>query len=89
MISIKNIKGTGDQDGSWLNAWRSYHGLRSNAHVDCCVKDCGETATDGAHVMVSGNGLKQFIVPMCHSHNLTYDVWFDAYNAASPMPVVE
>lgn len=88
MITVRNIRGTSDSKGNWLERWKNENGYRPSDSVHCCVKDCPHRATDGAHVLKDGSGKHQFIVPMCHSHNLTYDVDLSVYNWAKPMPVV-
>ena len=88
MITVKNIHGTGDSKGDWLEKWKAANGYRPSDSVHCCVQGCPYRATDGAHVMKDGSGKRQFIVPMCHSHNLKYDIELLVYNWANPMPVV-
>ena len=89
MITVKNIHGTGENSGDWLKRWKMKNGYNSSSAIRCCVCGCGHTATDGAHVIVDGRGMRQFIVPMCHSHNLTYDVGLRAYDWSNPMSVVQ
>lgn len=72
MIRVKNIHGTSDSKRSkpWLAIYRKHFPLDDGK---CAVVGCGRTATCGAHVTVQGMGRQEYILPMCQSHNLTYD----------------
>lgn len=89
MITVRNIRGTSDSQGAWLARWKEVNGKTPSESVHCCVQGCPHRATDGAHVTKSYTGMRQYIVPMCHSHNLTYDTDLSVYDWANPMPVVQ
>lgn len=86
---VRNIRGTADNGGNWLDAWKEFKGINVSTSIHCGVYGCTKTATDGTHVIKTPTGLRQFIVPMCHGHNLTYDVDLHINDWATPMPVVK
>lgn len=88
MITVRNIHGTSDSHGTWLAKWKEKNGYNPSDNIHCCIHGCPHRATDGAHVIKSHTGMRQFIVPMCRSHNLTYNQDLLAYDWAKPMPVV-
>lgn len=73
-VKIKNANGTGDRVckcDSWIEHWKLYSQKTASS---CCVKDCSERATVGAHVtrpIAKNEDYKThpYIVPMCSSHN--------------------
>lgn len=85
MTSVKNIRGTSDtrKSQSLLGEWMEYTGTTRRPH--CAVVGCPHAATDGAHVIITESGLKQYIVPMCHSHNMTYDVELVVHGQIMPV----
>lgn len=67
--SVSNISGTGPcrtSDGSWKRYWLN----RSDRQwpQECCIKQCTNSATVGAHVQIRNN-TRPYILPMCHSCN--------------------
>lgn len=88
MIPVQCIRGTGDNNGHWLARWKEANGYSPSDTVHCCIQGCPHRAIDGAHVTKSYTGKRQFIVPMCRSHNQTYDKELMAYEWSNPMPVV-
>ena len=70
--SVFNIPGTGPcttSDGSWKQYWLNRSGRQWPQN--CCIKQCTNSATDGAHVKISNNpgDYKNYILPMCHRCN--------------------
>lgn len=86
-MKVKNIRGTGDSSGSWLVKWKAANGYSPSDPIPCAVRGCTDRATDGAHVIKSYTGLQQFIVPMCHSHNLQYGKEFEICDWVNPIHV--
>lgn len=69
--NVKCLNGTSKHpiSGGALAYWRNATGITSP--IMCCVSGCCNTAVDGAHVIISNSGrMKQYIVPMCHAHNM-------------------
>lgn len=72
-FTVTNINGTADlspKDGSssWLEYWENATG-REAGH--CHRWKCTVPATDGSHVMVQGHGQTWYIVPLCHTDNMS------------------
>lgn len=70
-IDVKNKKGTSDKDPpsgykSWLEFWESKQKIRASK---CEVLSCRGRADLGGHVIKSGEGAKEYILPMCYSCN--------------------
>ncbi len=70
-IDVKNKKGTGDKNppsgySSWLDFWEKKKGKKANV---CEVYSCNGNADVGGHVIKSGEGGKEYILPMCYSCN--------------------
>ena len=70
-IEVKNKKSTADKTpptgySSWLDFWEKNKGEKA---TDCEVLLCKEKAVVGGHVIKSGNGSKEYILPMCYSCN--------------------
>ena len=75
---VLNIRGTGScrtSDGSWKEYWENRSGRRWPG--ECRIKQCTQSATDGAHVQIS-NILEYYILPMCRSCNTgRLDQWLE------------
>jgi len=70
-IDVKNKKGTGDKDPpagytSWLDFWEKKKGKKATI---CEAKSCSGNPDVGGHVIKSGEGSKEYILPLCYSHN--------------------
>ena len=70
-INVKNKKGTADKNppsgySSWLDFWEKKKGKKADK---CEVLYCTGAADVGGHVIKSGEGSKEYILPMCHSCN--------------------
>lgn len=68
----KNKGGTSDRNapgGSWKEYWISKS--TEPWPSTCRIKGCSLEATDGAHMYCSSVDMKEWIVPTCHSHNVT------------------
>lgn len=70
-LAIKNKKGTADKTpptdaSSWLDFWEKKKGKKANI---CEVKGCMEDPEVGGHVIKSGEGSKEYILPMCYGCN--------------------
>lgn len=63
-----NVNGTSDNTcrcESWLKHWQRFSGQLAGS---CCVSDCTEQATVGAHIQ-KRPGSQWYIVPLCDAHN--------------------
>lgn len=70
-IDVKNKKGTSGKTPpsgytSWLDFWEKKKGRKA---TNCEVKSCNGNADLGGHVIKSGEGGKEYILPMCYSCN--------------------
>lgn len=70
-IDVKNKKGTANKDlpigySSWLDFWEKKKGKKADA---CEVLGCKSNPDVGGHVIKSGEGGKEYILPMCYSCN--------------------
>ncbi len=76
-FKVKNINGTGknpyknssSKDGpSWLGIWKRE---AKSDRKTCAVIPCGETATVGAHVLVTDKRCSNewYLAPFCKKHN--------------------
>lgn len=70
-INVKNKKGTGDNTppygySSWLDFWEKKQGKKA---TKCEARYCTGRADVGGHVIKSGEGGKEYILPICYSHN--------------------
>ena len=70
-IKVKNKKGTGDNSpppgySSWLDFWEKKKGKNADT---CEVRGCSGAPDLGGHVIKSGQGPKEYIVPLCYSCN--------------------
>ena len=72
MIKVRNVgtRPSSYRSDPMIDRWRDYNGIKGG--VRGCVYDCHAWATDGAHVTIEGRGKKQYIVPMCHKHNMQF-----------------
>lgn len=81
-IEVKNKKGTADNDppdgyDSWIDFWEKKKGKKAS---DCEAKLCTNRHDVGGHVIKSGEGGKEYILPICYDHNNkpeteTYEAW--------------
>jgi hypothetical protein len=70
-INVKNKKGTANKYppagySSWLDFWEKKKGKKADI---CEVKGCNGDPDLGGHVIKSGEGGKEYILPLCHSCN--------------------
>jgi len=70
-IDVKNKKGTGDKNppsgySSWLDFWEKKKGSKA---TKCEAMSCGGKPDVGGHVIKSGEGSKEYILPLCYDHN--------------------
>lgn len=70
-IKVKNKRGTSEKDAasgysSWLDFWEK---KKYEIAGECKVFACTNRAELGAHVIKSGQGGKEYILPMCSSCN--------------------
>ena len=70
-IDVKNKKGTAEKDppsgyDSWLDFWEKKKGKKADT---CEVLNCNGNPDVGGHVIKSGDGSKEYILPMCYSCN--------------------
>ncbi len=70
-IKVKNKKGTADNTPptgytSWLDFWEN---KKSKKATTCEVLSCNGNADVGGHVIKSGEGGKEYILPICYSDN--------------------
>jgi len=70
-IDVKNKKGTSDKTApagyaSWLDFWEKKKGTKA---TKCEVMGCARTPDLGGHVIKTGEGGKEYILPMCYSCN--------------------
>ncbi|RLD42180.1 MAG: hypothetical protein DRJ07_16140 [Bacteroidetes bacterium] len=70
-IDVKNKKGTADKNSpveysSWLDFWEKKKGKKAST---CEAMRCNGKPDVGGHVIKSGEGGKEYILPLCYSHN--------------------
>ncbi|MCE7579437.1 hypothetical protein LZS94_18130 [Aliivibrio fischeri] len=70
-IDVKNKNGTADKNPpagykSWLDFWESKKGKKATT---CEVLTCSGGPDVGGHVIKSGKGNKEYILPICYSCN--------------------
>jgi hypothetical protein len=62
--------------GKLENSWRKRYCKEIMGNKDfmpkCSVRFCTNDGNDGSHIRIK-RGWKTSIIPLCHSHNLTYD----------------
>lgn len=81
-IEVKNKKGTSDKTPpkgykSWIDFWEKKKGSKS---TNCEVMLCSGKAEVGGHVIKSGEGAKEYILPICIScNNKSEDEIFKAW----------
>lgn len=88
-MNVRNIRGTANstRGTAWLCLWKEASGIAPSKPIHCSVSGCTALAEVGAHVIKNYTGMRQFIVPMCHAHNQTYDVDLRINAGITPMPV--
>ncbi len=82
LISVRNKEGTGDNDppstySSWIEFWEKGKKMEAEDYGEFFCKNKAEV---GGHVIKSGGGGKEYIIPICKSHNgfsseTDYVVW--------------
>ena len=83
-IKIKNKKGTSEKTppygyDSWLDFWEKKKGQKATI---CEVRGCSNSPDVGGHVIKSGEGSKEYILPMCYScNNKPDDEEFEAWES--------
>ncbi len=70
-IEIKNKKGTSEKTPpngytSWLDFWEKKKGKMA---TKCEALFCSGKADVGGHVIKSGEGGREYILPICYNHN--------------------
>ena len=70
-IDVKNKKGTAGNNPpsgytSWLDFWEKKKGKKATV---CEARGCSENPDVGGHVIKAGQGGKEYILPICYSHN--------------------
>ena len=70
-IEVKNKKGTSNSNppagySSWLDYWEKKKGTKA---TKCEAMLCKGNADVGGHVIKSGEGSKEYILPICYDHN--------------------
>ena len=70
-IKVKNKVGTADNPppsgcSSWLDFWEQEKGKKA---TECEVLGCSGTPDVGGHVIKSGEGSKEYILPLCSACN--------------------
>jgi len=90
---IKNAENTSDDKASEgnINRWREFTSLDGK---ECSVKDCPHKSDPifGAHVEKmwgKENKEKEFIIPMCRTHNNQFGETLDIYDNTRFMPASE
>lgn len=70
-IDVKNKKGTSTNSppsgySSWLDFWEKKADKKATR---CEAQSCNGKPDVGGHVIKSGEGPKEYIVPLCYAHN--------------------
>ena len=70
-IEVKNKKGTSQNTppsgcSSWLDFWEQKKGKKADV---CEAYGCKGDPDVGGHVIKAGEGGKEYILPICYSHN--------------------
>lgn len=70
-IDVKNKKGTAGNRvplgySSWLDFWEKKKGKKA---TNCEAMLCSKSADLGGHVIKAGEGGKEYILPICSTHN--------------------
>ncbi len=68
-----NVSGTSGKRcpckcASWSDHWGN-ETRQTLSNQKCSVRMCGQVASNGAHVFISGGGTRQYIIPFCGTHN--------------------
>ncbi len=81
-VKVRNKKGTGRRVPprgyrTWLEYWEKKKGQKAKG---CMAYGCNGPADVGGHVIRSGRGGKEYILPICRVHNNMpeyeeYTVW--------------
>lgn len=81
-INVKNKKGTSSKTPptgytSWLDYWEKKKGKKATI---CEARNCSNNPDVGGHVIKAGQGGKEYILPICYSHNnqsesYIYEAW--------------
>lgn len=81
-IDIKNKKGTSGNTppagySSWINFWEKKKGRIA---TQCLANNCHGNPDNGGHVIKAGQGGKEYILPICDTHNnksedFVYQAW--------------
>lgn len=71
VIKVKNKKGTSDKTppdgyGSWLDFWEKKKGKKA---TQCEAWQCSGKPDVGGHVIKSGEGNTEYILPLCYDCN--------------------
>lgn len=83
-IKVKNKRGTAEKTPpsgylSWLDFWEKKKGTTATV---CEVHGCNEKPDVGGHVIKSGEGNTEYILPMCYScNNKPEDDVFEAWES--------
>lgn len=80
IYKVKNLNGTGDNDGKTWFKYRKENTFVDNQNI-CRRIDWNKPATDGAHVQIKDGqqGNEWYIIPLCHEHNMAKDIEFQVY----------
>ena len=75
---VKNKKGTSDKKppagySSWIDFWEKKTKRKTKS---CLALLCSNGCDVGGHVIVDGEGGKEYILPICQSHNQKDDSFF-------------
>lgn len=70
-IDVKNKKGTSGNSppsgySSWLDFWEKKKGTKA---TKCEAQGCNGGPNVGGHVIKAGEGGKEYILPLCYTHN--------------------
>ena len=71
LIKLKNKKGTSNKNppsncSSWLDFWEKQ---KDQKVTTCQVHNCNGNSDVGGHVIKTGEGSKEYILPMCYRCN--------------------
>ena len=90
LIKIRNKKGTAKPapEGylSWLEFWQERKPVSDGI---CKIYNCSNQATDGGHVIIHGEGGKEYILAICHQCNSQPEDEVMLTNAVYLVPVVD
>ncbi|WP_340621371.1 hypothetical protein [Xenorhabdus siamensis] len=78
-IKVKNNKNPPTGYNSWLDFWENKKGKKAE---ECESRRCSGSADIGGHVIRSGDGNREYILPLCSSCNNTSNTdEFEAWDA--------